>query len=98
MDVPTVPEFIIPLLTPPAKAGLAELVTLVCFAISGSSVPSFQKIGISAEAYHILDWQYVAVYFNQMDGQEIRNVSLERFGNQCLILIEQEIILFLRNS
>ena len=32
------------------------------------------KLGVPVYAYHILDWQFIASYFNQMDGQEIRNL------------------------
>jgi len=32
------------------------------------------KVGISVYAYHILDWEFIAAYFNQMDGDDIREV------------------------
>jgi len=37
----------------------------------GSIIP---KNSISVYAYHILDWQFVAAYFNQMDDDDIREV------------------------
>lgn len=30
------------------------------------------KLGMPSYAYHILDWQFVAGYFNQKDGDDIR--------------------------
>ena len=32
------------------------------------------KVGVSVYAYHILDWEFIAAYFNQMDDDDIREV------------------------
>jgi len=32
------------------------------------------KLGMPVYAYHLLDWQFVAGYFNQMYGDDIREV------------------------
>lgn len=32
------------------------------------------KLGIPRYAYHILDWEFIAAYFNQMDGKDIKEV------------------------
>ena len=37
------------------------------------------KFGIPKDEYYLVDWQFIAGYFNQMDDEKIRNVySIER--------------------
>ncbi|TFH38152.1 MAG: hypothetical protein E4G95_04135 [Bacteroidia bacterium] len=38
------------------------------------------KWGLPVYDYHLVDWEFIAGYFNQMDDEGIRNVySIERF-------------------
>ena len=32
------------------------------------------KLGVPVYAYHILDWEFIAAYFNRMDGIDIKGV------------------------
>lgn len=32
------------------------------------------KLGVPVYAYHIFDWEFIAAYFNRMDGVDIREV------------------------
>jgi len=38
------------------------------------------RFGIPKYAYHLVNWEYIANYFNVMDSEKIRNLySIERF-------------------
>ena len=38
------------------------------------------KLGIRKYVYHLVDWQFIANYFNQLDTDKVRNVyDLDRF-------------------
>jgi len=40
------------------------------------------KLGIPVYNYHLVNWEFIASYFNVLDCDEVRNIySIERFKN-----------------
>ena len=44
------------------------------------AIRKHNKLGIAVYDYHLVDWQFIAGYFNQLDDEKIGNLySIERF-------------------